>query len=116
MMMVHSPRSKYSKVVLAVNVGTFNNPPHIEGLAHYLEHIAKFSSRSINSTTIYPDCVSKYHGSRNAKTSSQETFFYFKVNKKGFIECLNLLLGFFIDPNINQRGAIKEIDAIDSEF
>ena len=45
---------------LVVNVGSLNNPYNIKGLAHYLEHLGKFGSKSESSTNDYPECVSKY--------------------------------------------------------
>jgi len=49
-------------------------------------------------------------------TSGKETYYYFSVSKAGLTECLNLLLGFFIDPNFDQEASVKEIDAVESEY
>jgi len=49
-------------------------------------------------------------------TSGKETYYYFKLSKTGLTECLNLLIGFFIDPNFDKEASLKEIDAVESEY
>ena len=46
-----------------------NNPENVKGLAHYLEHLGKFGSKSQSKLNDYSDCVSKYQGNRNAMTT-----------------------------------------------
>lgn len=47
-----------SSASIIVNVGSLNNPDNVKGLAHFLEHLGKFGSKSESNLTDYSECVS----------------------------------------------------------
>lgn len=53
---------------MAVGVGSFSDPPHMQGLSHYLEHMLFMGSTKYPNENDYDDYITKHGGSNNAYT------------------------------------------------
>ena len=68
---------------LSVNVGSFNDPPHRNGLAHFLEHMIFMGSEDFPDEDAYSSHISEHGGYCNALTEFERTCFTFEVNYSG---------------------------------
>jgi insulysin len=62
-------RSDMVSVSLSVNVGSFNNPPDRQGLAHFLEHMIFMGSEKYPNENAFFELISASGGYANAYTS-----------------------------------------------
>ena len=78
-------------VSLSVNVGSFNDPPHRQGLAHFLEHMVFMGSERHPEESAYSDHVSANGGYCNAYTEFEWTNYHFEVNETGLVQSLDMM-------------------------
>lgn len=101
---------------LSVKVGSFDDPPHVMGLAHFLEHILFMGSTKYPVENSFNDFLTANSGSDNAMTGSEETKYFFKVAEKAFPEALDIFANQFISPLLLKNSMQREREAVDSEF
>lgn len=101
---------------MTVEVGSFDDPPNVMGLAHFLEHILFMGSAKYPGENSYNDFLVANGGSDNAMTSSEFTGFYFKVSEKAFPEALDIFAQQFISPLLLKEAMQREREAVDSEY
>lgn len=53
---------------MAVGVGSFSDPEHLQGLSHYLEHMLFMGSEKFPNENEYDEYLTKHGGSCNAFT------------------------------------------------
>jgi insulysin len=99
-----------------VGSGSLNDPPEIEGMAHFCEHMLFLGSEKYPEANYYQAFISEHGGDSNAATGEEYTYFYHNVNPDNFEESLDIFSRFFVDPLFNEELAQKEISAIESEF
>lgn len=122
---------------LTVGVGSFSEPRHIEGLAHYLEHMV-FMGTYIKLLLIrsnapcqtecqlgsekYPDengfeaFLNTHGGYSNGSTDCEQTNYYFEVGPAYLKEALDRFAQFFTTPLFREDALDRELCAIQSEF
>ena len=61
----------------AYNVGSLNDPPHRQGLAHFLEHMIFMGSEKYPKEDAYSDFISANGGYSNAFTEYEFTNYQF---------------------------------------
>lgn len=115
-LVIHDPSAKLSSASMEVQVGYWNDPAELRGLAHYLEHMLFLGTKK------YPD-VSEYHqfmarngGYDNAFTSPDHTNYIFEVNPSALKEALDRFGHFFIDPTFNAEFVKRELGNVDAEY
>ncbi|KAJ1877374.1 metalloprotease [Coemansia sp. RSA 486] len=113
---VHAPDTKQSTAALSVNVGNFDCPPELPGLAHLLEHMLFLGSKKYPGESEYLDYISGNSGRRNAGTTNNATTFFFTVANDAMEGALDRFSRFFIDPLVKPDCVDREINAVDSEF
>lgn len=69
---------------LSVNIGSFQNPMELQGLAHFLEHMLFRGSKKYPEVDLFVDMIKKSNGNFNAYTSGDETNYYFGSSKNSF--------------------------------
>ena len=62
------------------------------------------------------DFMSDHGGYCNAYTGLTETNYHFKCSNGAFVEGLDRISRFFIEPSFSQEFTEKEVNAVDSEF
>lgn len=100
---------------LDVNIGAFQDPENLPGLAHFCEHLLFMGSEKFPDENEYSSYLSKHGGSSNAYTGSQNTNYFFEVNSDHLHGALDRFSGFFTSPLFNKKSTDKEINAVDSE-
>ena len=85
-------------VSISVNVGCFNDPPHREGLAHFLEHMIFMGSDKYPDENAFSSHISNNGGYSNAYTENSCTNYQFKVKYSALKEALDMKSNLFTSP------------------
>lgn len=101
---------------LTVGVGSFDDPPNVGGLAHFLEHMLFMGSEKYPDDGEYNQFISTNGGSNNAMTENEYTTFFFDVSENAFPEALDRFAQQFISPLLLKDSLQREREAVDSEF
>ena len=101
---------------LAVNVGGFNDPPHRNGLAHFLEHMIFMGSEKYPEEDAFSAHISENGGDCNAFTQYEKTVFTFDVCYSGLEKAFDMLAQNFSKPFLHPEAVDREIKAIESEY
>ncbi|CRK88531.1 CLUMA_CG002308, isoform A [Clunio marinus] len=122
-LLIHKPENSSSEsneslaaASLMVGVGSFDDPPPIWGLAHFLEHMLFLGSEKYPDDGEYNDFITANGGSSNAFTQTEDTTYYFEVNEKAFPEALDRFAQQFISSLLLRDSINREREAVDSEF
>ncbi|KAI8375164.1 Metalloenzyme, LuxS/M16 peptidase-like protein [Blakeslea trispora] len=101
---------------LDVHVGSHSNPKHLQGLAHFCEHLLFLGTKKYPKENDYNSYLSEHSGDANAYTSSENTNYFFEVGHQWLEGALDRFSRFFIDPLFSERCTDREIRAVDSEY
>jgi nardilysin len=93
-----APRSLRAAVAMVVGVGSFSDPPDMQGLSHYLEHMLFMGSEDFPGENEYDDFLVKHAGSSNAYTDAEYTNFHFDVEPSALHRALQRFSAFFKTP------------------
>ena len=111
---IQNKDSNSSSACVNVRAGSIHDPKHIEGMAHYLEHMLFMGSVSYPGEGYFINRVAQCGGTTNAFTTDTYTQFFFKVSEN-FMELLKIFSRFFIEPAFDVKYVEKEVSAVDSE-
>lgn len=111
-----SMKEKMAAAALCVGVGSFHDPEHLQGLAHFLEHMLFMGSEKYPRENSFDSYLNKHGGSDNAYTECERTVFKMEVHQKHFDHALDIFANFFIAPLMRKESMERELQAIDSEF
>ena len=101
---------------IAVNTGSFNDPPERQGLSHFLEHMIFMGSEKYTDEGAYSSHISAHGGFCNAYTDFEWTNYQFKVNYSGLQLALDMTANNFTSPLLKEEAMDREINAVESEF
>ena len=107
---------KRAACAMAVGVGSWADPPEVQGLAHFLEHLLFMGTAKYPAENHYDAFLQKHGGSSNAYTECEYTVFHFDVFPKAFKEALDVFAQFFVEPLFQTGSVGRELKAIESEF
>jgi insulysin len=96
-LIVSDPKADKSAAALDVNVGHFSDAD-IAGLAHFCEHMLFMGSAEFPGENEYSSYLAENGGHSNAFTSTENTNYYFQVEKSGLKGALERFSKFFISP------------------
>lgn len=114
-LLIQDPTTDKAAAALDVNVGSFEDPEDLPGLAHFCEHLLFMGSSKFPNENEYSSYLSKHGGGSNAYTSARNTNYFFQVNQESLHGALLRFSGFFSCPLFNKESTDKEINAVDSE-
>ena len=114
-LLIHDPTTDKSAAALDVNIGAFEDPEALPGLAHFCEHLLFMGSQKFPDENEYSSYLSKHGGSSNAYTGALNTNYFFEINHEHLHGALSRFSGFFTSPLFNDNSTEKEINAVDSE-
>ncbi|XP_018344745.1 PREDICTED: nardilysin-like isoform X2 [Trachymyrmex septentrionalis] len=101
---------------LCVGVGSFSDPPEVQGMAHFLEHMVFMGSEKYPQENDFDAFISKRGGFTNASTDCEHTTFYFDIQEKHLSSALDRFAQFFIKPLMKKDAITREREAVESEF
>ena len=98
-----------SAACLQVNVGNLHDPPHAQGLAHFLEHMLFLGTRKFPEENHYSKLVQGNGGQKNAATGEDYTYYYFDVKEGTFPEAVDVFSQFFKEPLFTEAATEREM-------
>ncbi|CAO3567293.1 unnamed protein product [Mortierella alpina] len=115
-LLIHDATADKSAAALDVHVGHLSDPDHLQGLAHFLEHLLFLGTAKYPRENEYKEFLSLHAGKSNASTSLDNTAYHFEVGHAFLEGALDRFAQFFISPNFNEDCKVREMRAVDSEF
>ncbi|KAJ2326076.1 metalloprotease, partial [Coemansia sp. RSA 2702] len=109
------PDATQAAATLHVDVGSLADPPELNGLAHFLEHMLFMGTEKYPDEGEYIAFIKKNGGQYNAFTSLDTTGYYFGVANSALEQTLDRFSRFFIDPLFAPGSVDRELHAVDSE-
>lgn len=73
---------KLSALIVAVKVGSFDDPPEVQGMAHLLEHLITMGSEKYPGEDAIDSFLSSRGGFQNAETNLTSTIFEVEVKRE----------------------------------
>lgn len=114
-LVVNDASAKRMGFAVAVEVGSLEDPPEFQGLAHFCEHMLFLGSEKYNDTDAFSEVLAHYGGNHNAYTSSEMTVYFNEIGVEGIEKGLDIFAQFFISPSFESSMVDKEVNAVDSE-
>lgn len=99
-----------------VKVGNLHDPPHANGLAHFLEHMLFLGTKKYPPENSYSQFILKNGGTKNAATSEDFTYYYFDIKNEVFPDAIDMFSQFFKEPLFTESATVREMNAVNSEF
>ncbi|MEM8560891.1 MAG: insulinase family protein [Pseudomonadota bacterium] len=115
-LLISDPDAVKAAAALDVNVGSGDNPPDRQGLAHFLEHMLFLGTEKYPDPAEYEQYITEHGGSRNAFTSLGNTNYFFDINAEYLPEALDRFAQFFIAPKFDEGYVEREKNAVEAEF
>ncbi|MCA9508846.1 MAG: insulinase family protein [Myxococcales bacterium] len=115
-LVIQTSEAKQSSVSMSVNVGFWDEPSELRGIAHYLEHMLFLGTKKYPDAKEYGEYISKNNGIRNASTTEDNTNYYFSINDSALEGALDRFSRFFYEPSFNINKIDDELEIIESEY
>ncbi|CAE7735304.1 Ide [Symbiodinium pilosum] len=100
---------------LDVHVGFFNDPPAVQGLAHFCEHMLFLGTEPFPEENSFDAYLTANSGYSNAYTEAEDTCFFFSCSTAGLRSALERFGTFFQKPLFTASATEREVNAINSE-
>ena len=113
-LLISDPDSNISGAAMNIAVGSFSDPPEVQGLAHFCEHMLFLGTQKYPKH-IFSKFLSTHGGYDNAFTSSQETDYFFSVEADYLEHALDMFAQFFIAPLFTPGAVSNESHAVNAE-
>lgn len=114
-LLISDPNTEESGAALAVEAGSFQDPTHYPGMAHFCEHMLFLGTKKYPTEDGYQKYIQENGGTLNAYTASDMTVYMFSVKNEAFDGALDRFSHFFIDPIFSQNSVDRELNAVDQE-
>jgi nardilysin len=107
---------------LSVNVGSYHDPPYLQGLSHFLEHMLFLGTEKYPGDNEYDAFLSQHGGDDNAYTDMECTIYHYCIPQDSsdgettVWKALEMFSSFFICPLLGGDQAHRELNAVESEF
>ena len=105
----------YAAASLSVNVGHYQDPEEVPGLAHFLEHMLFMGTEKYPDENEYHQFLSHHGGGSNAYTDDEYTNYFFSIHDHHLEGGLDRFAQFFISPLLNRSSVEREMKAVDAE-
>ncbi|KAK9454555.1 Metalloenzyme, LuxS/M16 peptidase-like protein [Dipodascopsis uninucleata] len=114
-LLIHDPDTDKASAALDVHVGSYADPPELQGLAHFCEHLLFMGTKKYPKENDYSEYLAAHSGHSNAYTDTQDTNYFFEVGHEYLEGALDRFAQFFISPLFSVDCKDREIRAVDSE-
>jgi len=112
------PSSQEAAAAMDVHVGATSDPPQVQGLAHFCEHMLFLGTEEYPTEGSFEQFLQNNSGRSNAFTDSEDTVYYFDIDAEDdakLQEGLKRFASFFTSPLFTQSATSRELNAIESE-
>lgn len=114
-LLISDPETDQAAAAMDVAVGQLSDPPHRQGMAHFLEHMLFLGTDKYPDADAYGKYLAAHGGHSNAFTALEDTNYFFTIQKEYLEGALDRFSQFFISPRFNAEFAEREINAVNSE-
>ncbi len=114
-LIISDPKVNQSAIAISVPVGSWNDPDQYPGTAHFCEHMLFMGNKKYPQEDEFFRFVNDHGGISNAYTSTDHTVYMFSSNNDAFLEGVDRISHFFIDPLFPSSGVERELNAVDQE-
>ncbi|KAI8981618.1 Metalloenzyme, LuxS/M16 peptidase-like protein [Mycotypha africana] len=114
-LLISDPETDRASAALDVHVGSLSDPPELQGLAHFCEHLLFMGTKKYPKENDYYSYLSEHSGHANAYTGTENTNYFFEVGHQWLEGALDRFSHFFIDPLFSESCTERELKAVDSE-
>ena len=114
-LMISDPGANTAAAV-SVGVGSIHEPPRLQGLAHFLEHMLLQSTKKYPAANDYYRFISDHGGKRNAYTDSDRTVYAMSIPQEALLEAMDRFAQFFVAPTFDEEAMARELQVIHQEF
>ncbi|KAI8639740.1 Metalloenzyme, LuxS/M16 peptidase-like protein [Parasitella parasitica] len=114
-LVISDPQTDRASAALDVHVGSLSDPEHLQGLAHFCEHLLFMGTKKYPKENDYYSYLSEHSGYANAFTGTENTNYFFEVGHQWLEGALDRFSHFFIDPLFSESCTDRELRAVDSE-
>ncbi|MBM69838.1 MAG: peptidase M16 [Haliea sp.] len=115
-LLISDPDAPKAAAALDVLVGSGDNPPGREGLAHFLEHMLFLGTDKYPEAGDYQQYIDQHGGSHNAYTSFEHTNYFFDIQAAYLPGALDRFAQFFIAPRFDAVYVEREMNAVEAEY
>ena len=114
-LIISDPKISQSAIAVSVKAGSWNDPNEYPGMAHFCEHMLFMGNKKYPIEDEFFKFVGDHKGKANAYTSTDHTVYMFSINNDTFVEGVDRLSHFFIDPLFPSSSVARELHAVDQE-
>lgn len=104
-----------ASAAMDVRVGHLSDPPSLQGMAHFCEHLLFMGTKKYPRENEYSEFLNNHSGSSNAFTALEDTNYFFDVGHAHLEGALDRFAQFFQEPLFDPSCSEREIRAVDSE-
>ncbi|WP_369601552.1 insulinase family protein [Hahella sp. SMD15-11] len=115
-LLVSDPQAEKASAAMDVAVGSQDDPPGREGLAHFLEHMLFLGTQKYPEAGEYQAFINQHGGSHNAFTAANHTNYFFDVDADYLEPALDRFAQQFVAPLFNPEYVEREKNAVHSEY
>jgi secreted Zn-dependent insulinase-like peptidase len=115
-LLVSDPDADKAAVALDLYMGSYQNPEHTQGLAHFLEHMLFLGTQRYPLAGEYQTFISEHGGSHNASTSLEHTNYFFSIDADYLEDAIDRFAPFFYEPTFDVSYVNRERNAVESEY
>lgn len=115
-LLISDPTADKAAAALDVNVGSRQDPPARQGLAHFLEHMLFLGTERYPEAGEYQNYISAHGGSHNAFTAFEHTNYFFDIDARHLEPALDRFSQFFVAPLFTAQYVDREKHAVHSEY
>ncbi|XP_020291218.1 insulin-degrading enzyme-like [Pseudomyrmex gracilis] len=97
-LLISDPKASVSAAALDVGVGYMNDPIHLQGTAHIVQHMLYSQCDKKSMSYKFFNEIDHRNGFVNAQTTENNTTYYFAINSEFFVKALRHFSGLFQFP------------------
>lgn len=113
----HAPAPKaVMSICIGGGAGSLADPPRLQGLAHFCEHLLFMGSKAHPVENDYDKYLSERGGASNAFTMDEATVYELEVDPSGLEGAVERTASFLAHPLFCKSSVKRELDAVQSEF
>ena len=106
----------FAAVCSSVQAGYFDDPPHAQGLAHFLEHAVHLGSARFPGEGEYKHFLAQHGGSSNASTNMVHTQYHLTVVAPQLQGALARLGAALAAPLLAPESCMREVENVHAEY
>ncbi|KAH0473366.1 MAG: LOW QUALITY PROTEIN: uncharacterized protein KVP18_003315 [Porospora cf. gigantea A] len=114
-LLVQDPSASRAAFSLTFNVGSWDDPVELPGMAHWSEHSLFLGSFAHDKPSAFDVFLSSRGGRVNAYTSSTQTVFFASLVVSGLADGLSRFSALFRLPSLHADRVIREVHNVNSE-